>query len=385
MKSTLFLAGALASSVVTSAFAADVNVTLVGSTAFRNITYDRIESLYDSAPEVTVHSSDTAAKSYKTYSGIASRVTGDSSSRLIVRCNFIGSIEGMQALRSGAPQPTLDPVPGGGTTNAFDQTYSADVTLSDVLPTAAYPAIPTSAFAPAEQIGIVPFCLFKADNPNAAGIVNIDREQFTTLLTAGNFMPASFLGATSATAANDKVYLVGRYNLSGTRVTVERCTGNANAYENLWTTNGQSGASFGWVTTNGFSSGGTVVSVVQAAAAFPTVAIGYAGYSDVAGKANTVILSYNGVPFSLVNVANGSYLLWGYEQLLHMPTLSGVKDTFRQKLSAAIQDPTYQASATYSATNVRLSDMQFSRSVDGGALRPIAGKGASWAAGSLGQ
>ncbi len=385
MKSTILLAGALASSLATAAFAADVNITVVGSTAFRNIAYSRIESLYNQAPEVTVYSGDTAAKSYKTYSGISSAVTGDNTSRMIVRCNFIGSIEGMQALRSGTPQPTLDPVPGGGTTNDFNQTYSSDVAFSDVLPSSAYPAIPTSAFAPCEQIGIVPFTFFKADNANAAGIVNLDREQVTTLLTAGNYMPASFLGATSATAATDKVFLVGRYNLSGTRVTIERCTGNANAFENLWSPNGLTGDAFRWVTTNGYASGGTVVTAIQSATALPTVAIGYAGYSDVAGKTGTALLSYNGVPFALTNIANGSYLLWGYEELIHMATLSGVKDTFRQKLSTAIQDPVFQTSSAYSATNVRLVDMQFSRSVDGGALRPVVGMGASWAAGGLGQ
>lgn len=279
----------------------------------------------------------------------------------------------------------------------------ADLTLSDVYASASVPPLSESTFTTSE-IGIIPFCIAVADNSVSAGINNINREQLTWLFSDGNNMPASYLGSSSTTA---KVYLVGRNPLSGTRVTVERVSGNANATESCWNTNGAtSQALFRWnsLGDNGFSSGGTLVSTLIAASNDTlnpnSVAIGYAGYADCVNvdaatgiatvKPGLRLISYNGVPFSLANVANGSYLMWGYEHMMWRPGpsgLSGVQLTVAQKLRDAIKDPAFQLDplGKYYTTSVPLTSMMYSRSVDGGPLSVVIGVGPNWGPGSLGQ
>jgi hypothetical protein len=381
MKSKMILAGALAATLIASANATEIDITLVGSSAFRAITYNRIESLYDSGFTYTVHSSDTAAKSYKTYSGTASNALGTAGTTIIVRCNFVGSIEGLQALQSQAAQYTVDPVtPTGSSTSAtnsvFNSSYSADIVLSDVYPGSSVPSIDaTSAGFSSGVIGVQPFAMIKAANTDGASVTNITREQLSSLFKNSGSMPASWLGVTGS-SGNNPVYLIGRYTMSGTRVTVERVNGNANTTENLYAyTNTASG--FVNVGNTGYSSGGTVITAVTNAAYYGAsgVVIGYAGNADASNsdgtpKAGLTKLAYNGVPFSLTNVATGSYQLWSYEHMLWLSTLSGTKSTFRSSLYSAITNNTFQTgNSAYYAYNVPLSWMQVYRTTDGGIVK----------------
>jgi hypothetical protein len=399
MKSKMILAGALAATMVTSAFA-DVNICLVGSSAWRSITYDRILNggIYDTnlmVVEKTIYNG--SANSLQTFRGKSPAICGDSSQYLIIRCNFIGSIEGMDALKTGVGQDTVDPIiPGGGneTKGYASIKYPADLALSDVFPSAANPSL-EGVFANVIQVGVIPFCMISSSNTSARGISNINRDQMADLFTQGNYMPASYLGATDQSADN-KVFLLGRSIYSGTRVTVERVSGNPNAVEYCWNTNGATGSAFRWIQipitnnlNNGLTSGGTLVGIAQWCSSNidGCVAVGYAGFPDCSVKSsnqadnNAVIkpalniLSYNGVPFSLTNVENGSYLLWGYENMIYNG-LSGSKLTFAQTLSSSMMDEDYQLNTsgknnTYSATSVAKSRMKFLRTVDGGALKAI--------------
>jgi ABC-type phosphate transport system substrate-binding protein len=168
-------------------------------------------------------------------------------------------------------------------------------------------------------------------------------------------MPATFLGGVSP----NPVYLIGRDDQSGTRISVEK---DINFVGNplLWTTNGAGN----YILTNGLSSGGLLRDVVKG----KSDAIGYVGLSDYAAVSNFVsLVAFNGVPFSHTNVNIGAYSLWGCEHMVNkVGGLSAQKLAVRDAVKAAISNTGFQSTnSLYAPFFSSQNDMQVDRGSDG--------------------
>ena len=172
-------------------------------------------------------------------------------------------------------------------------------------------------------------------------------------------MPQSYLGGTST----NPVYLVGRNSDSGTRITLFRDIG-FNGNPTQWSTNGAGQ----FVSVTGASSGATVANLIGTY----TNVIGYVGLSDLLSNTggNGVALAYNGVPFSIANVQNGSYGIWGKEHFLDkVGSLTAAQAAVRDALVAALTDQGYQTTnAVYTNYFVDLAHMHVDRNDDGGPI-----------------
>lgn len=353
MKIKLTLLALLAGCLAPSAAFAQVELTVTGSTAFRAIAIDRAASLFD-AGSLTGLTNGTASLGQITFTGtVGTKVPALGTQTVKLRLSFSGSATGMLAVKNQTPVVTSE-------TAGVNVNKVPDLAFSDVFPGSASPPIPESAFE-RSVVGVLPFVFVK--NNSLAGVSNITRDQAVLLMTASGDlgMPATYLGGSSTSP----VYLVGRDSGSGTRITTEKCIGFSGT-PLLWATN----AAGSFITTNGYSSGGTVRTVV---ASFGNT-IGYLGLADYFAITNTsTAISYNGVAPTIPNVTAGAYGIWGYQHVVNrVGGLSANQKLVRDAFLAAIKDNTFQTtSPLYVGIFVPLSQMQVERGADGGIVTSL--------------
>jgi hypothetical protein len=325
---------------------AQVNVTVTGSTAFRSVAFDRAVSLFDAG--FTVQSNGVTTV---TYQGTMSGSTSLGSATVTMRFSFSGSGTGTLAVKNSTPVPTLNP---DGTTNTA---IIPDLAFSDVYPVTA--GVNPGGLDDNNIIGVIPFVWIR--NNSLSGISNITRDQAVYLMGASGTLTKDYftgIPADSGTA----VYLTGRDSGSGTRLTTQADIGFTGTPVEVSTN-----ASGQIITFGGFTSGGLERGFI---AAEPGV-IGYLGVSDAHAITNAAtILSYNGVPFSIANVQNGSYGIWGYEHMINRTGgLSPNQTTVLNAYVAAITNPTYQTTnPLYTSAFADLANMLVSRQADGGPI-----------------
>ncbi len=232
----------LAASVAAFAFTAtpvwaDVEIRIVGASAFRQATLDTIKSLFDS--EVAPNPNPALAKGY---SYAHDKAPGDykSSKRSVwrgnfpgvdgittIRCTFTGSVEGIRAI--AVTDGTYDETflanstlaVSGENANATTQTgkLPAKFAFSDVYQTST--PIVSPVLNPADaRVGVVTFTPL-ANESAPAGLNNLTSQQARALFTAG-LQPLSIFTGVSGEVDEDNynyVVAIGRSDSSGTRTT----------------------------------------------------------------------------------------------------------------------------------------------------------------------
>ncbi len=273
----------------------------------------------------------------------------------IVRTSFSGSGAGIAAISS--PTATVQvlasntPVnTGGGTaSNPVFQSVNPRWSFSDVEKNlAGYP----NASLGGGPVGIVPFMFVASRGATSAQISNMTAQAHNSLWTRGqltgpsrygfNFSPETYILAT------------GRAGGSGTRFTILAETGyGTNTVVNQWTADASGNltdASNGGYSGSGAVSdainlnrsslkvGGNAIDAVLVSYMTVSDAITISGYSPATGNSTAgapVPLTYNGVRYSPENVRNGSYTLWGYQQL-YTANITGLEVTFDTAFRAQI-------------------------------------------------
>jgi hypothetical protein len=358
MKKMSLLLG-LTAALMAAKTSAQVEVTITGSTAFRAITIDRADTLFDSGFNAVTNNATTGLITYR--GTMAGKVPSLGTTPVTLRLSFSGSAAGMQAVQAGSPISTADS-PGVNTNKV------PDLALSDVFPESASPPLNTSDFDHF-IVGVVPFSFVR--NNALVGITNITREQANLLFTSSGVvtngnqiipgMPASYLGGSST----NPVYLIGRDAGSGTGITLRKDIGFSGD-PTYWALD----ANNNYILTNGFTSNGLLRGVL----ASKPDAIGYLGLADFSAIAtNATQIMYQGVPFSHANVTQGSYTLWGYEHLVNRTgALSANQHAVRDALIAAITDPTFQGTnPLYTGSFTAVSEMKVERGADGGTITSL--------------
>jgi hypothetical protein len=222
---------------------------------------------------------------------------------------------------------------------------------------------------------VVPFVYVKnpAKSPALVNVTNLTQRQAAYLEGAAGYVPASFFGGTGSSP----VYLVARNTAAAVRTEVD-----LNVYFSgtisTWVTNQSGYATLGGVYTStpigqpvpdpngGQSSGANVRGQVNAI----TNAIGTVAVQDIS---TLTALNYEGVPYSVANVQNGSYPIWGYERWAYLTAGQGAPSPNQlaviNTLLAAVTNTNYQATNTVFVGNfVPLSGLQVDRSSDGGPI-----------------
>jgi hypothetical protein len=126
-------------------------------------------------------------------------------------------------------------------------------------------------------------------------------------------------------------------------------------------------------TNEGFSTGGFERNVIVNY----TNVIGFLGLADantIAGTGNAALISYEGIPFSVAGVQNGSYPIWGYEHFVNKTgsALSTQQKSVRDALISAITNQVYQTTnPLYTNSFVDQANMKVKRGADGATIRSL--------------
>ena len=332
-----------------------------------------------------------------------------SGNAVVIKTYWSGSVGGIYALTvGGANTPFLNQaslkIAGGTATLSTTGTANLDVgteleqpdtCLADCYQTS---TLYTSPGLTDTTVGVVPF-KFVASNGAPTGLTNVTPQIANALFGTGNIRLSQFTSANADEGTT--VFAVGRDPDSGTRITALSETGVGalgNIVQYLPTisggavtgtasasladgTPGASGESYTYspaatlyngitvpVSYGGYSSGGSLATAMGSTTNATT---GYSVTYLSTGDAATAIglgakeLTYNGVLYSAIAVAEGQYTFWGYEHVMYKGTLDHT--------TTNVKYPTVQAliaNLTSTTATVKLSTMHVSRTGDGALVGP---------------
>lgn len=327
---------------------ADTSVFFVGGNASQTVLYDRVTNVLSGGINSVVISGTNST--VRSYVGTISSQPG--LGNVTIHFSLLGAVGGFQDLASQTTERT-----------ATGQAVTPTVAVSSTSPEAV--GIDSSPFTQKQTL-IVPFVYIKnpAKSPNLANVTNLTQRQAYYLQGAAGTLPSAFFGGSST---SDTVYLVARNTAAAVRTEID-----ANIYFtgtiSSWTTNA-SGQPIPDV-NGGQANGSSVRSLLGV---IPN-AIGTVAAQDIS---TLTPLAYEGVPYSITNVLNGSYPIWGYERWAYLKTgqqgtPSANQLTVINALLSAVTNATFQASGSVFVGNFApLGSMQVQRSADGGPITSL--------------
>jgi hypothetical protein len=358
MKLHTFLLGSAASLALLAPISAETEVRITGSTAFRSAANNAIiDALGGSG--VTEYAYVGASLSGASKAIFTGSVGGET---YTIYTNFSGSTSGIsqiadQTTTTGWVQRAGNARSPAGTSLSsgtyVQQTATADLAFSDV--DKALSNNPNANLG-GGPVGVVPFQFVaqKGADSLVAGIDNVTDQIVENIYSLG-FAPASLFSGDPA-HAGVTVLASGRDNGSGTRATVLAET-QYGVFRNVAQYQvAANGALSEFAANAGYSGSGDmrtallVDSATNTSSGSPINAflLGYvgaadtvtiSGYNQATGAftpGTPVPLKYNGVRYSRANVINGTYTLWGYQQLFTKNGITSLQTAFDTALRAAI-------------------------------------------------
>ena len=214
---------------------------------------------------------------------------------------------------------------------------------------------------------VVPLVFIKNTNSaDTAAITNLTQRQAWSL--ENSLLPTTYFGGTST----NHVYFVGRNEEAAVRTEIDLNIYNTQTI-NTYYTNALGQPVLDTSADPGLTSGGAVANTVLVL----TNSIGTVAVQNI--KKGVAALAYEGVPYSVTNVINGSYPLWGYENYYYIT--SGTRHAFiatigshQRVLSVLITNATFQATSSVFVGNfIPNSSLQVQRGSDGGQITPLPG------------
>jgi hypothetical protein len=326
-----------------SAAEAQQPVYITGSTAFRAQVFQALTDM-----GLTVHANATSGNNNFDFTGTVSNskigtiTNGSAGQSVQIICAFTGSSEGLNSLIN-----KVSPIYTNTSGAAFSYLNGADLAFCDVSQASTPYAnagtvneivsVDGAASSFGAGVAVVPFSW--AASADANGKVGNVTPSIVNDIFVNGIEPLSFFDGVAADSSV-KVYLTGRTNDSGTRITAQQTVGfDPGQQVSQYTVAGTLGAppaSGTWqsVGNNGYSSGGNVAKALSVTGAGD--AIGYVAMSDAANLKNGALpINFEGVsPFigsswtpnvtawNLTGIENGSYPFWSYEHLYESIAIS---------------------------------------------------------------
>jgi len=399
---------------LTIASASAENIYISGATAYRGSANEAIASL----ATITTSNNATLASA-----SLLKATFTDTNGTHNIYVRWTGSEGGIQSCagpRTGTNAVTVnfynENVTNGLVTGSTNNAKVTDIAFSDTYQSTslfqggkkAFGISYTALLGVNNTHGIVGVNQFAFITGSNSPVSNISSMQARTLLGNGEIRTRLITGDTNDTSG---CWLVGRNSDSGTRLSVLGEVGygantapqqyriNSKSQIQIWPaetinrlalTPGQSGYDSGGTIAQAFTNStyypldinvsvGKMVNsvdengdetgeqeVAYAASKYATnYVIGYAGAGDAlasssgAARANIKVLSFNGVPFTMENIQNGTYSLWTYEHLYYNPAASATA----RAVATAIFDRCALLSSARNAA-VKSSTMNCTRSGD---------------------
>jgi hypothetical protein len=342
---------------------ADTEVEFVGGNASQTVLYDRVTNILTGGiTQFVVSPTNSTVRSY-----VGTIASQPGLGTVTIDFSLLGAVGGLQDLVSQQNERTA----------LTNTTITPTVGVSSTTPEAV--ALSSSPFVEQKTL-VVPFVFIKNTNksPNLITVTNLTQRQAYYLEGSSGTLPSAFFGGA---ANNDTVYLVARNTAAAVRTEVDAniyFTGNIAT----WTTNQASFAVLGppYSTTaiglpvpdpnGGQSSGGNV----RAQLNFITNAIGTVAAQDIS---TLTPIAYEGVPYSVTNVENGSYPIWSYEHWFYTKVGQAGAPSANQlnvitNLLAAVTNVTFQTTSPVFVGNfVPYSGLQVKRNADGGPITSL--------------
>jgi hypothetical protein len=334
---------ALAGIGLASGARAQTVVLFGGGNASQTLLYDRVTNILTGGiTSVTISPTNGTVRSY------VGSISGQSGlGTVTIHFSLLGAGQGLQDVEAQNDETTA-------TGASLPPTVAVSSAAPEVI------GIDPSTLTQTETL-VVPYAYIKGTSANLAGVTNLTQRQAAYLEGAAGTLPSAFFGGSST---SDTVYLVPRNTASAVRLEID-----ANVYFTgtiaAWTTNG-SGQPIP-DPNGGQSSGSAVRGVLKA---LPD-AIGTVAAQDIG---TYTPLAYEGVPFSVTNVENGSYPLWGYERWLYPNTGQQGAPSANQlivinHLLGAVTNANFQATnALFVGNFAPLGGLQVQRLSDGGPI-----------------
>lgn len=393
------LLGAIAALSIASASAEDIYIS--GATAYRGTANAAIKAFVEARSGSITTSNNATLGSASLLK--AQFTTNSEVHNIYVRwTGSEGGIQSCAAPRSGSNAVTVNfyntNVAAGlqtGSTNnakvtdiAFSDTYQSTSLYARKFKGVSYSTLVGYTGSGDGIVGVNQFAFITGSNNPVA---NISSMQARTLLANGTVPTALLTG--DRTHDGTGSYLVGRNSDSGTRLSVLGEVGyGANTRPQQYRVNSKSSIQLYPAETinglalgtgeSGYDSGSKVSDVFTLAANYPlnndvlgdgtyttNYVIGYAGAGDALAntsgdtKANIKVLSFNGVPFTMENIKNGTYSLWTYEHLY----FNAAASTLAKAVARSIGDACLNTASAKNAA-VKLNDMACER---GGDAAPV--------------
>lgn len=353
----IILAGiALANLVLTPALRANVEVFLEGGSASQNVIYDRATNFFNGGT-FTVKGGGSSAIAQ--FSGTTTNVAVSGYGTITIDINLNnGAIDGLQALVSQVPSAIDTNYSSSGAPQI--PTFVDSATTPDVVgvSSANLTALPTY---------VVPLVYVKNTNSaDTAAITNLTQRQAWSL--ENSTLQAAYFGGSST----NLIYFVGRNNESAVRTELDLNIYNTQTI-NTYFTNSQGQPVLDGSADPGLNSGGALANTVLVL----TNAIGTVAVQNI--KKGLGPIAYEGVPYSVTNVINGSYPLWGYENYYYLTTgNTGTPSTAQLAVINAfyqsVTNSTFQSTASVFVGNfIPNSELEVSRGSDGGQITPLPG------------
>lgn len=348
---------AFAGLVLTPNLRANVEVFLEGGSASQSVIYDRATNLFNGGT-LTVKGAGSSAIAQFSGTSTNSLISGYGTITLDINLNN-GAIDGLQALVHQSAS-SVDTNYSSGALTPQIPTFVDSATTPDVVGvnSSGLTALPTY---------VVPLVFIKNTNSaDTAAITNLTQRQAYSLESAT--YDATYFGGTST----NKIYFVGRNEEAAVRTEIDLNIYYANSI-NTYYTNALGQPVLDTSSDPGLTSGGTVANTVLVL----TNSIGTVAVQNI--KKGLGALSYEGVPYSVTNVINGSYPLWGYENYYYITSGQGTPSSqqlavinafYNLVTNAAFQSITNQVFTNNFIPN---ASMQVQRGSDGGQITPLNG------------
>ena len=359
LKTLIAVGLTLAGAAFTPNLQAALTNYIEGGSASRLLLYDRATNFYAGG---SFTSTGTGSSNVRRFQGnsLNPLVSGYNPITLDFNVNN-GAVYGLQSLVNG-PGPASTNIDGTVTRPTFvDSATSPDVVGVDPSSLAAYPTY------------VVPLVFVKNTNfPDLVSITNLTQRQAWSL--EHSTLQATYFGGTST----NKVYFVGRNSGAAVRTEIDLNIYNSTGIKTYYTNGVVPATPILDVSADpGYSSG----TLVQNTVIGLTNSIGTLAVQDI--KSPLGPIAYEGITYSVTNVINGSYPIWGYENYYYLdPAVTGgagvggapttAQQTVLDVFYGSVTNSSFQASnPVFVGKFIPNPALQVKRDTDGGQIKPL--------------